>query len=208
MNPSVYLNLQECEKVLIKWLKNCRFNQPSKLKLLEIGCGYGSNILQFVKLGLLPENLFGNDLIKERIEHARRILPDSVGFFVGDVSKINLHNESFDIVFQSVVFSSILDSEFKDRLAKKMWQLTKLGGGILWYDFIYDNLMNKDVKSIKFKEVKLLFPYRINKKWKLTLAPPLSRIITKIHPSLYFFINVCPLLRTHILCWIEKPSNI
>lgn len=204
LNPSVYLNLQERERALIKWLKNYVVKEPSELKLLEIGCGYGSNILQFVKLGFQPENLIGNELIKERVEHAKKILPTSVRLYEGDASNINLPNESFDIVFQSMVFSSILDYEFKGKLANKMWQLTKPGGGILWYDFIYDNPINKDVKGIKFKEVKLLFPYGIIKKWKLTLAPPVSRLVTKVHPSLYFIFNFFPFLRTHILCWIEK----
>ena len=105
------------------------------------------------------------------------------------------------------MFSFDFKFQISGRFGKKIWRLVKPGGGVLWYDFIYNNPMNKDVKGIKYKEVKLLFPYRINKKWKLTLAPPLSRIITKIHPSLYSFFNVFPFLRTHILCWIEKPSN-
>jgi hypothetical protein len=64
--------------------------------------------------------------------------------------------------------------------------------------------MNNDVKGIKFKEVKVLFPFGVIKKWKITLAPPVSRLVTKLHPSLYTIFNFFPFLRTHILCWIEK----
>jgi hypothetical protein len=25
-----------------------------------------------------------------------------------------------------------------------------------------------------------------------------------VHPSLYTFVNLLPILRTHVLCWIQK----
>ena len=74
----------------------------------------------------------------------------------------------------------------------------------MWYDFIYDNPKNKDVNGIPLKEIKELFPEAKIQYWSLTLAPPISRLITKIHPSLYNIFNAFPFLRTHILCWIEK----
>ena len=54
---------------------------------------------------------------------------------------------SQDIVFQSAVLTSILDDEYKKRLANKMWELLKPGGAILYYDFIYNNPKNPDVKE-------------------------------------------------------------
>ena len=43
---------------------------------------------------------------------------------------------------------------------------------------------------------------------RLTLAPPLARIVTKIHPPLYTALNVCTWLRTHVLAWVEKPLTV
>jgi hypothetical protein len=40
---------------------------------------------------------------------------------------------------------------------------------------------------------------------RVTLAPPLARALTRVHPALYTAFNALPLLRTHLLCWIVKP---
>ena len=37
------------------------------------------------------------------------------------------------------------------------------------------------------------------------MAPPLARSVVRLHPGLYTVFNALPLLRTHLLCWIEKP---
>jgi len=204
LNPQVFLSSQERERYLIKWLKFSNPKALSALKLFELGCGTGFNFLTFLRLGFSPPNLYGNDLIEERINKARSILPNNLNLYVGDIFQLNFPDNYFDVMFQSVVFSSILNSDFRKELAIKMWQLTKPGGGVLWYDFMYNNPKNKDVRGIKFKEIKLLFPHGVIKKWRLTLAPPLARSITKIHPSLYTVFNSFPFLRTHIFCWIKK----
>jgi SAM-dependent methyltransferase len=206
LNPQVFLSCQERERYFIKWLKYSQLKPISELKLFEFGCGTGFNFLTFLKLGFNPSNLYGNDLLEERIKGARNMLPGNISLYVGDIFQMDFPDNYFDVVFQSVVFSSILDINFKREIAAKMWQLVKPGGGILWYDFIYNNPQNKDVKGIKLGEVKLLFPYGTIKKWKLTLAPPLGRMITKIHPSFYYLFNFFPFLRTHILCWIKKEN--
>ena len=205
-NHEIYLASQERERILIKWLHCTKLGQLSNLKLLEFGCGTGFNFLTFIKLGFNPSNLFGNDLIEDRIMKAKSILPDSVNLYTGDISQLNFSDNYFDIIYQSTVFSSVLNKDFKTKLASDIWKLTKPGGGVLWYDFIYNNPKNKDVKGIKFDEIKSLFPYGIFKKWKLTLAPPLSRRIIKIHPVMYNVFNIFPFLRTHILCWIKKKE--
>jgi hypothetical protein len=110
----------------------------------------------------------------------------------------------FDIIFQSVVFTSLLSSKFKIELAKKIWNMVKPGGAVLWIDFIYNNPFNHDVKGIRLNEIKNLFPGAKITKWKIILAPPIGRFVTKINPVLYNVFNVCPALRTHLLCWIEK----
>ncbi len=206
LNPAIYMINQEKERVFIKWLKKFDLSVIQNLRLLEIGCGGGQNLLQFIKLGFSPNLLVGNELLSERVESAKKKLPNDLKIIEGDALKVNLPLGYFDIVFQSMVFSSILNKEFKYALAQKMWKLVKPGGGILWYDFIYDNPKNPDVKGIPFKEVRELFPYSDIQKWRVTLAPPISRVVTSIHPLLYNVINIFPLLRSHILCWSVKKE--
>ena len=44
-------------------------------------------------------------------------------------------------------------------------------------------------------------------RWSVTLAPPIGRRLCKILPALYPVFNAIPLLRTHVLCWIQKPRT-
>lgn len=204
LNPASILIEQEKERALIKWIKENNIEPLDNKKLLEIGCGGGYNLLKFVRLGFKPQNIFANDLISERLQSARELLPSKVHFYEGSAMDLSFKENEFDIVFQSMVFSSILDSNYKIKLAEKMWQWVKPGGGILWYDFIYNNPSNKDVKGVSIAEVKKLFKVKKLYYKKLTLAPPIARIVTKVHPFLYYFFNSTYLLRTHLLIWIQK----
>ncbi|MEO8398801.1 MAG: class I SAM-dependent methyltransferase [Ignavibacteriaceae bacterium] len=204
LQPDVYKRNQEFERTLIKWLKWKNYPNIFEKKIIEIGSGNGGNLLKFVQLGFQPENIIGSELLQERVEKSKKILPKEIEIIEGDALELKLLPRSFDIVFQSTVFTSILNSDFQIELAGKMWNLAKPEGGILWYDFIYDNPKNKDVKGIPIKRIIELFPEGKIKYWRLTLAPPISRRVTKIHPNFYNFFNLFPFLRTHVLCWIEK----
>ncbi len=203
-NPATYLIEQEKERALIKLFKENKLLPLEDKKILEIGCGTGTNLLNFLKLGFTPANIYANDLIEERLEHAKKVLPSEVKIFTGNALDLNFNDNSFDIVFQSMVFSSILDKDFKKKLADKMWNWVKPGGGILWYDFTFDNPSNPDVKGIRPKDVKEIFNHKSFYIKRLTLAPPIARAVTKIHPNLYHIFNSIYFFRTHVLIWIRK----
>lgn len=176
------------------------FKHPENLKIMEIGAGAGANIPFFNAMGIDYKNIFANELIDERATKLKNVFPD-VPLFVGDASTLNFEN-NFDIVFQSTVFTSILDADFKKRLAHKMWQMTKPAGLVLWYDFKYNNPWNKSVKGINKKEIKKLFPE--TKKfnfYNVTLAPPIGRRFQSIYKLLN---TLFPFLRTHVVAVIYK----
>jgi SAM-dependent methyltransferase len=204
-HPAVYLAVQERERALLHWIADCGIAPFASRRLLEIGCGGGRNLLDLLRLGFRPENLTGNELLPERAAQARHVLPAGVRIIHGDAAKMDLPPESFDIVFQSVVFTSILDPAFQQALARRMWAWAAPGGGILWYDFVYDNPRNPDVRGIPIARIRELFPAGLLRSWPVTLAPPVARAVTRLHPALYTLFNLAPWLRTHVLCWIQKP---
>jgi SAM-dependent methyltransferase len=207
MNPAVYMSVQERERALIHWIRCCGIAPVASRRLLEIGCGSGHNLLDFLRFGFQPGNLTGNELLPDRVEFARRVLPAELRIIPGDAMDLQLPAESFDVVHQSAVFTSILDREFQDALAARMWSWVKPGGGILWYDFIYNNPRNPDVAGVPLDRVRELFPQGRLRYWRLTLAPPLARLISRVHPILYTAANRFPFLRTHVLCWIQKDAQ-
>ncbi len=183
--PSVYMSQQEKDRALIKLIVKADLLPVDQKRVLEVGCGSGGNLLKLIELGFNPENLVANELLEERVQIARKRLPQVVPIIPGDATEIDLPPESFDIVLQSTVFTSLLDNDFQQKLADTMWQLTKPGGGIIWYDFIYNNPSNPDVRGVPIKRIKELFPKGRMMIWKVTLAPPISRLVTRVHPSLY-----------------------
>ncbi|MFH0825987.1 MAG: class I SAM-dependent methyltransferase [Pseudomonadota bacterium] len=190
---------------LARWIKRAGLEPVSEKRLLEIGCGSGTNLLQLMLLGFQPENMVANELLEERAKRARAQLPASIEIVEGDASELPLPNESFDVVFQSTVFTSILDDAFQQKLADRMWALVKPGGGVLWYDYIYNNPSNPDVRGVPVRRIRRLFPHGQMTVWRLTLAPPIGRLVTRLSPKLYTLFNAFPFLRTHVLCWIRKP---
>lgn len=182
-----------------------RSGDPGALRLLEVGAGTGGNIPFFRRLGFRPEHIHANELLKDRVDVLREAQPD-ITLHPGDALAIPSElDETFHVVLQSTVFTSILDAGFKQRLARRMWELTKPGGLVLWYDFAFNNPNNPDVKGIKRNEVKALFPLAEPIAFhRVTLAPPIGRRVKNLYPAF----NLFPFLRTHLLAAIRKADPV
>lgn len=205
--PHRYMMLQERERAFLSILSHRNCAAINTMGVLEIGCGEGDNILQLLRWGFPPEKIKGSELLPSRCSAARRRLPAAVEIIEGDARDLHLPESSFDIVLAATVFTSILDSAFRIQLSNKIWSLVKPGGGVLWYDFIYNNPTNPDVSGIPLGRVVKLFPQATATSRRITLAPPIARCVCRIHPGLYTLFNLLPILRTHIVVWLEKARE-
>lgn len=206
LQADVMATLHERQRALRSLLLRHGRADTAALRLVEVGCGAGGNLLELLRLGFHPENLQGVELLPQRLAQARELLPSGLVLHAGDACALALPEASQDIVFVSTVFSSLLDDAFQQRLADAMWRWLKPGGAVLWYDFTVDNPANRDVRGVPLARVRELFPTgRIDAR-RVTLAPPIARRVVRLHPSAYTVFNTIPLLRTHVLAWIEKPS--
>ncbi len=67
-------------------------------------------------------------------------------------------------------------------------------------------VMTSSPGPMPLARVAQLFPAARTTHRRVTLAPPLARLVCRLHPGLYTAFNALPLLRTHRLAWLEKPD--
>lgn len=206
-NVEVLARVHERQTAMVALLSKQGIRSLEGLDVVEVGCGNGDNLIELLELGAEPARLAGNELLDDRIDQARRRLPGAVRLFPGDASALPFADASFDIVYQSTVFSSILDDALQANVAAAMWRWLKPGGAVLWYDFTYDNPANPDVRGVPLSRVRELFPEGRVRSKRVTLAPPIARRVAAVHPSLYTLFNLLPILRTHVLAWVSKPLD-
>ncbi len=174
------------------------FTSFENVHFLEVGAGQGGNLPFFNHLGIPWANLNANELLPERILALETYFPNCK-CLPGNVFDLTL-SAQFDIIYQSTVFTSILNTNDRIQLAKKMWQWLKPNGIILWYDFAYNNPNNPDVRKVNRTELESLFPLAKNKHIKkLTLAPPIGRRVGRLYPFLNW-----PILQTHLIGVFQK----
>src|SRR6266850_747847 len=199
LDPSHLLLIQERDSELLSMISRYGVESLEGKRILEIGCGTGYLLRAFLQWGALPENVFGIDLLPERIEQARKLCPQRVRLESGNAAALDFPNASFDLVLQSTVLTSILDPEMRQRIAEEMLRVLKPGGFALWYDFFVDNPRNPDVRGVRRSEIRKLFPGCQIHLRRITLAPPIGRLVGRYSPFVYMLLSRSKILCTHYL---------
>lgn len=196
--------LQVLESQLLNLLRRKYIAPLDEKKILEIGCGTGYWLREFINWGAQPQNLFGVDLLAERVAKAKRLCPDAVQIECGSATKLGFADGSFDLVLQSTVFSSVLNLSTKQQIASEMLRVVKVNGAVLWYDFHMNNPRNPDVQGLKKPEIFQLFPNcRIELK-RITLAPPLARFLAPYSLLTCYLLERVKVFNSHYLGIIRK----
>jgi SAM-dependent methyltransferase len=199
--------VQKLERHLTLLLKHHGLVPLDTKLILDVGCGTGFWLREFIQLGARPENLVGVDLLPDRIGKAKQLCPQSIRLQCGSAVELSFPDSTFDLVFQATVFTSILDPRLKQQVASEMLRVVKKDGLILWYDYHVNNPYNRDVRGIKKKEIHRLFPNSRIELYRLTLAPPLTRFLAPYSWLACYFLEKIPWLCTHYLGAIHKKEN-
>ena len=175
-------------------------------KVLDVGCGSGGLLLDFETWGARRENLAGIDLSRSRIKRAQTRLcappkttVPGADIRVGNAVRLPWPDQTFDIVYQGLVFSSILDTDMRRRVASEILRVVKKAGVILWYDFFFNNPRNPHVRGIRAQEIRSLFSSCNVTLKRITLAPPIARIIVPITWIGALSLEKLSFLNTHYL---------
>jgi ubiquinone/menaquinone biosynthesis C-methylase UbiE len=203
-SPAYQFMMLQRERRLLALLARDGLAELESKKILEVGCGTGQWLSDFTKWGARPENLWGIDLLLDRLAKARNSCPPAVRLQCASATQLPFRNESFDLVLQSTVFTSILDNDVKQRVGREMMRVTRKNGVILWYDYHVNNPWNSDVRGVKRAEIVKLFPGCRIELQRMTLLPPLSRRLAPYSYLACYLLEKIPLLRTHYLGVIRK----
>ncbi len=205
-SPSGLFISQQRERAIISTLKRDGIDDLSNKRILDVGCGTGGVLREFTRYGARPENLFGIDLLPEKIAGASKLSPN-INFKSGNVEKLPYESNYFDIVLLFTVFTSIFDSTMKKNIASEMLRVLRVDGSIIYYDYVYNNPGNPDVKGVDKKEITSLFSNCTFNFTLTTLAPPVARAIAPYSWLLCYILEEIPFLRTHYLVCIKKLSK-
>lgn len=194
---------QERLSTLLALLSAYGFMPLAERHILDVGCGTGGVLANFIQWGANPDHLVGIDLLEERIALAKKRHPN-LRFELTNAERLQFEDQSFDLVLYFTVFSSILDDAMAHNVAAEGARVLKSGGAIVWYDFRYPSY-NRNTRPLRRQDIQRLFPGFALQLQSITLAPPISRRLGKLTNLLYTILSVIPLLRTHYLGLIIKP---
>jgi SAM-dependent methyltransferase len=163
--------------------------------VLEVGCGSGGLLPTLEALGALRP--VGVDLSVDRLA-AASARPIALRLAQADAAELPFPDRSFDLVAQSTLISSVLDTASRRAIASEMVRVLRPGGRILWYDFIW-NPVNRATRGIARAELARLFPGFSGPIERVTLAPPIARPLARLNPRLAAAFSTLSPLRSHYL---------
>jgi ubiquinone/menaquinone biosynthesis C-methylase UbiE len=201
--PANLFIYQARERALLRQLRRANLLPLTGRRVLDVGCGDGAVLRDLLRYGAAEADMQGIDLLPERVERARALLPGAK-IEVGDAQSLGFGDESFDVVLGFTLLSSVLDLEARRAVAGEMRRVARRGGLVVVYDFRL-NPLNRDVRPLPPGELRKLFAGSRVEFESTTLAPPLLRMLIRA-PGGWFAcstLDMIPFLRTHYVAAVH-----
>jgi len=190
-NPEVTFQTFAFDRANIRALRHMQIERES-VKLLDVGCGTGASLVQFIRLGFKPENLAGVDPSAERIAQAKASYP-TVEFRRESGEATTFADSTFDIAFESTLFMMLTSDDVARRVAAEMIRVTRSGGYIMLADWRYARKKSPDHRAMSSARISSLFEVgsatALVARERGALVPPLGRLLSRRVPALYFAVQ-------------------
>ena len=79
LRPDVWQSFQERERAMLRTFWQWVVQDSSQYRLVEVGCGAGANLLEFLRLGFAPEHLLGIELLERQSGNGQKVFPAGLG---------------------------------------------------------------------------------------------------------------------------------
>ena len=208
LDPGYRCQFQEIERAVTDQLREFTGGDLTGRKVLDIGCGAGGWLREFVKWGARPADLVGVDALPERVREAREKCPPGVQLFCGGAENLEFADESFDIIMLFQALTLMLDPALRRRVAAEALRVLKPKGVILIYDYRYGRPEMKGLLApVTQDEIRGLFPNcRVDVR-SIHPFPPVSRRLARIWRPAWNLLNLFPPLRTCNFAMVTKISR-
>lgn len=203
-NRRVLFTAQQMARDFISALRREGRFPLAEQRFADIGCGWGSWLVDLETWGARQSGLAGLDLDAAQVAFAARRLPEA-DIRVGNAASLPWADGSFDVVLLGTVFSSILDDVVRQRVADEVTRLLASSGMVLWYDFFVDNPRNENVRGVRAPEIRRLFPSLEVSLRRVTLAPPITRRLVRWTWSGSMLLESMRVFNTHYLGILRRP---
>jgi ubiquinone/menaquinone biosynthesis C-methylase UbiE len=202
-DPANLYLYQQRERALLESLARHGLLPLTHRRILDVGCGDGSLLRDLTRYGARPENLAGADLLSWRLTAG-----DSAGAVLAaaDARRLPFADAGFDLVLAFTLLSSVVEAESRRLAASEMVRVLRPGGLALVYDF-WLNPTNPDVRPVRLAEMRRLFAGCRVEARRLTLAPPLLRLVAPRSWLACYLLEKVPFLQTHHLSAITKGDQ-
>lgn len=169
---------------------------PRDGRIMDFGGGDGSGLRRLIALGYDPAKLGYIDVLADRVERGRQMLPAACTVLLGDASACpEIATGAYDVVTASTMFIQLEDEVLAAGIAAEMVRVCRPGGSIILFDWAYD-YGRSGYRALDRKRMTRLFGIgektEIVGRHKAGLLPPLGRALSRYAGALYFAVQAIP----------------
>ncbi|ASW56890.1 class I SAM-dependent methyltransferase [Plantactinospora sp. KBS50] len=209
LDPCYLQRVQGVERMFLRALDVAGLGaRLERLRVLDFGCGNARWLGRWLAWGADPTRLSGADVREPAIRRGQQYFPEA-DLRTYDGQRLPWASGSFDVVYQFLAMSSMVDREYRVAAAREMLRVLRPGGLLVWYDMAVGNPRNPNVRGLPLREVRDYFqPLRPVLARRLSLAPPLSRMLTaRSWAAARFVETTLPFSRTHLFAaFVTEPA--
>ena len=187
-------------EVLERILQETTVQRAAAAEVLDIGCGAGWWLLQLARADVSPQRLHGVDLIAERVERARGLVP-AAQVDVADATALPFEAGRFGIVLLLTTLSSAGGPARRRALLLEARRVLAPGGVLIVYEPRWPNPGNRHTNRIARRELR---PCEGDLVWHepITVLPLIARRLgERVRP-----LTRLRVLRSHRLTIIRGSS--